>query len=58
MGILNISAYVELPKFSWGCKKNKLKYFFTPSLVSPSLKLYFSHNKATLIYISVVFEGF
>jgi hypothetical protein len=35
---------IELPKFSWGGKKNKSKYFFTPSLVSPSLKLYFSHN--------------
>jgi hypothetical protein len=29
---------IELPKFSWGGKKNKSKYFFTPSLVSPSLK--------------------
>jgi hypothetical protein len=29
---------IELPAVSWGRKKNKSKYFFTPSLMSPSVK--------------------
>jgi hypothetical protein len=55
-GMLNI----ELPKVSWGCKKNESKYFVyslsgesrPPSpfchqrmfKLAPGLKLYFSHN--------------
>jgi hypothetical protein len=37
-------------------QEKQIKIFFTPSVVSPSLKLYFYHNLALLIYTSVIFS--
>jgi hypothetical protein len=42
--MLKVGAYKSFKNLPLGMQKKEVKIFFAPPLVSPSLKLYFSHS--------------